>query len=151
MIACLDSMYHPYNNITNKTVTWWWSKRARHDIRNTAIYKPLNKTLLIISCSTCYCDPMANTFWILLVIAVASTEVALAVYPPCDPPRRPVYGGYSPHKTNYSIGSRIYFHCDKGYTLHGATWTDCKWDKQPYWVNPPPVCTCKLRDLFEIN
>ena len=113
------------------------------------IYKSLNETLLIISCSTCYCDPMAHCFWIFLIIAVATTEVALAEYPPCNPPRRPVHGGYSPHKTNYSIGSRINFHCDKGYMLHGATWTDCKWDKQPYWVNSPPVCTYKLKDLFD--
>ena len=92
---------------------------------------------------------MANSFWIVLVIAaVATAQVALADYPMCDPPRRPDYGGYSPHMANYTVGSRITFHCDKGYKLHGASWTECKWDKASYWVNPPPVCTCKLRDFF---
>ena len=92
---------------------------------------------------------MANSFWILLVIAVATTEleVALAVNKTCAPPRHPGYGGYSPYKTNYSIGSRINFHCDKGYTLRGVSWTECKLDKMPYWIDPSPICTSNLRDL----
>ena len=71
---------------------------------------------------------MAHFLDSLVIAAVPTAEVALANYPVCDPLHRPDYGDYSPYMANYSIGSRITFHCDKGYKhmeLHGqsANWT----------------------------
>lgn len=86
---------------------------------------------------------MANYLLALaLIVVVATTQVAFATYPSklCDPPRRIDYGGYSPYRPQYSVGSKIQFHCDKGYELYGSSWTVCKWDKRSYWAHPPPIC-----------
>jgi len=85
---------------------------------------------------------MARSLLALAVIVVATTQVAFAIYPSklCVPPHRIDYGGYTPYRPQYSVGSKIQFHCDKGYKLHGPSWTVCKWDKRSYWAHPPPVC-----------
>ena len=78
-----------------------------------------------------------------LLIAVATLQVAFATYyyPPCDPPHRPNYGGYDPYgRSKYPIGSKIKFYCNDGYSLHGSSYTVCKYNKRSSWSHPHPVC-----------
>ncbi len=93
---------------------------------------------------------MANSLLALAVIVVATTQVAFATYHSkgCDPPHRIDYGGYTPYKPQYSIGSKIKFHCDKGYKIYGASWTVCKWDKRSYWAHPLPICKRRFTTII---
>ena len=107
--------------------------------------------IIITSYSIRFTNLMAKSLLALAVIVVATTQVAFATYysKACDPPHRIDYGGYTPYSSQYSVGSKIKFHCDKGYKLYGASWTVCKWDKRAYWAHPLPIC--KRRFTTTVN
>ena len=95
---------------------------------------------------------MARSLLSALLLAIATIQVALATYyiPPCDPPHRPDYGGYTPYKNKYPVGSRIKFFCNDGYRRHGPSWSVCNYKKKSYWAYPPPDCKRKLLDFTRI-
>ena len=94
---------------------------------------------------------MASSLLTALLIAIATTQVALAIsYPSCDPPHRPDNGGYTPYSDKYLIGTKIKFFCNKGYKLHGTSWTICKHIKKSFWLHKSPVCKRKLQDQYQI-
>jgi hypothetical protein len=90
---------------------------------------------------------MASSLLTTLLIAIATTQVALAIYyPKCGPPHRPDNGGYNPINDKYAVGDKINFFCKTGYKLYGASSTICKdkFLKKPYWSHESPVCRRKL-------
>ena len=91
---------------------------------------------------------MASSLLTALLIAIATAQVALAIYyPSCDPPHRPDNGGYNPSSNKYTVDSKINFFCNTGYKLHGASSTICKHiAKKSFWAHKSPVC--KRKSLF---
>lgn len=89
---------------------------------------------------------MASSLLSALLIALATAQVALAIYfPSCDPPHRPDNGGYNSSSNKYTAGSRINFFCNAGYRLHGVSSTICKHvHKKSFWAHKTPVCKCEL-------
>lgn len=90
--------------------------------------------------------PMASSLLTTLLIAIATAQVALAIYyPTCGAPHRPDNGGYNPINDKYTVGSKINFFCKTGYRLHGSSSTICKHKlKKSYWSHESPVCKRKL-------
>ena len=89
----------------------------------------------------------------ILLIAVATIQVALATYySTCDPPTQPEYGGYTPYRTRYYVGSKIEFFCNSGYRRYGPSWSVCReHKKRVFWSHPPPVCKRKYQGLSSVH
>ena len=88
---------------------------------------------------------------VLLMVAVLATSFSLgtpyAVHYGCEKVGVLPYGGYTPQKHFYPLGSTVQFHCNEGYELDGATWTVCAYNRetgQGSWIHSLPTCQRKL-------
>lgn len=94
---------------------------------------------------------MTKSLLAFLLIAIATLQVAFAATNYCDPPNGPRYGSYQPRKNKYPIGDTVYFRCDHGYDLFGASSAKCLYSrryKKGYWSHKPPVCKRKLIRIY---
>ena len=83
----------------------------------------------------------------LLVVAVTVAVASATFYRQCNPPTQPIYGGYSGGDGySYPVGKRISYYCNRGYSLHGRSFSVCVYsyrDNRAYWFYPTPVCKRK--------
>lgn len=59
----------------------------------------------------------------------------------CPKPVAPQYGAFTGAKDNCEVNSIIYYSCQSGYVLQGATWNQCIYKQQAaVWAYPTPAC-----------
>ncbi len=87
----------------------------------------------------------ASTLALALLGLTCLTAVQATGYQPpqCRAPPNPSYGGsYGSYHESYVLGTVVNYYCNKGYELHGRSWTVCIHGSHgPYWLYPPPICS----------
>lgn len=67
----------------------------------------------------------------------------------CDRPYSPCNGATKTYRDHQHVGSKIQYHCKRGYSLRGSFWNKCIYvNGTPSWYFPTPTCE---REYFLIQ
>lgn len=90
---------------------------------------------------------MAKSVLTILIVAIATLQLAFATNRYCKPPKNISNGGFKPYDDKYPVGSRVSFYCADNFELYGSSSAKCihsKYYKIAFWSHKPPVCRREL-------